>query len=124
MKFLRRNAKRFAKFGKGKGKKAKWRNPTGRHNKIREGKKGYPASVKIGYKKTKVPNEKKIIIMNPENLEKTGKKEKAIVGNVGKKKRIEIVKKAQDLKIELANLNSKSFLKKLYKEKKLKEDKK
>ena len=49
VKFLRRQAARYAKFGNGKGKKAKWRKPTGRDNKMREKRKGYPAVVSIGY---------------------------------------------------------------------------
>ena len=49
VKFLRRQAARYAKFGNGRGKKAKWRKPTGRDNKMREKIKGHPVVVSIGY---------------------------------------------------------------------------
>ena len=109
-KFLRRDASRFAKFGKGRGKKAKWRNPTGRHNKMREGKKGYSAVVAIGHRKTQ--GEKPVVIMNAKDLEKLKKGVKALVGRTGKKKKIEIGKKAIELKVQLENMNPKTFLNK------------
>lgn len=120
-KFLRRDAKRFGKFGKGRGKKAKWRNPTGRDNKLREKRKGYQAVPSIGYRgerklRGKV-NEKNLVpVMNLKDLEKIGKESLGVVGNVGKKKKQEIVKKANELKVELKNINVKAFLKKMEKQ--------
>ncbi len=115
MAFLRRIHNRYSKLGKRRKKKQIWRRPTGRDNKMREKRKGYPARVSIGYKKTK--RENRIIISTPKELEKVDKKRAIIVGNVGKKKKIEIAKKAKELKINLSNLNVKKFLK----ENKLKE---
>lgn len=113
MKFLRRQAARYFKFGKGKGKKAKWRNPTGRDNKMREKRRGYPAVVSIGYGK---PEERKpITIMNIQELSKATKEDVIIVGKVGQKKKIEITKKAKELGLTLKNINVESFLKKLNK---------
>ncbi|MBT4376346.1 50S ribosomal protein L32e [archaeon] len=116
MKFLRRDAKRFFKFGKGKGKKASWRKPTGRDNKMREKRRGYAPSVSIGYRsdkeeRGKIVEQKPILIMNLKDLEKLNKESIGIVGNVGKKKKIEIAKKAQTMKIRLKNLNVEKFLK-------------
>ncbi|MDP3966338.1 MAG: eL32 family ribosomal protein [archaeon] len=121
-KFLRRDAKRSGKFGKGKGKKAKWRRPTGRHNKMREKKKGYPAVVGIGNrtaKKTRGQFEKKmpVLVMNARDLEKIGKDGIGLIGKIGTKNKIEIAKKAKEMKIKLKNLNSESFLKKNLKSK-------
>ena len=110
MAFLRRTSNRYSKLGKGRKKKQIWRRPTGRDNKMREKRRGYPARVSIGYKKTK--KEKEIIIQNPKELEKVNKKSIIVVGNVGKKKKIEIVKRAKELKIQLSNVNVNTFLEK------------
>ena len=113
--FLRRDCTRFPKFGKGKGKKATWRKPKGRDNKMREKRKGYPAVVSIGYG-TKDRKEA-IIINNVKDLAKLTKEDLIVVGNVGQKKKIEIAKKAKEANLKLSNLNSKAFLKKLEKKK-------
>jgi len=110
MAFLRRTSNRYSKLGKGRKKKQIWRRPTGRDNKMREKRRGYPARVSIGYKKTK--KEKEIIIQNPKELEKVNKKSIIVIGNVGKKKKIEIVKRAKELKIQLSNVNVNTFLEK------------
>ena len=110
MKFLRRDWNRHSKLGKKRKKKQTWRRPTGRDNKMRERRKGYPVRVQIGYKKTDKKEVLKIV-KNTKELEKIKKGEIIIVGNVGKKKRTEIVKKAKEMKIELKNINVKRFLK-------------
>lgn len=113
-KFLRRTWNRYSKLGKKRKKLQKWRRPTGRDNKMREGKKGHPKTVSIGYKKSKKMNEKnQITIRNVEELEKVEGKQTVILGRVGKKKKIEIAKKAKEKKISIQNLNVKKFLKKL-----------
>jgi len=128
LKFLRRDSKRFSKFGKGKGKKAGWRKPKGRDNKMREKKKGYPSIVSIGYKKTKdsrgkIKNKTPVRIENLNNLKRIKKNEIGILGKIGMKKKIEIVKESKKMKIELKNLNINSFLKKIEKKEKKKEGK-
>lgn len=120
IKFLRRDAKRFSKFGKGKGKKASWRKPTGRDNKMREKRRGYAPVASIGYRSDKkirgtIEEKNPIIVMNINDLAKIGEENIGIVGNVGIKKKIEIVKKAKEMKIELKNVNIEAFLKKLNK---------
>jgi large subunit ribosomal protein L32e len=125
IKFLRRDANRFAKFGKGRGKKAKWRAPKGRDNKMREKRKGYPAVVSIGYKSDKefagkIKGKEPVKIMNSLDFKKIKKDQIGFVGKVGQKRKIEIVNEARKMKIELKNINIKLFLKKLNK----KEDKK
>jgi len=110
MKFLRRISNRYSKLGKRRKKKQVWRRPTGRDNKMRERRRGYPVRVSVGYKKA--DKEKAIIIQNPKELEKIDKKSVIVVGNVGKKKKIEIAEKAKDLKIKLSNLNINKFLEK------------
>ncbi|MCK4553113.1 hypothetical protein KAT80_02830 [Candidatus Pacearchaeota archaeon] len=143
VKFLRRTGSRFSKLGKGRKKKQKWRKPTGRDNKMREKRRGYPAVVKIGYKQdVKIRgavNEKNpVMIMNVKDLAKIKKNEIGIIGSVGKKKKIEIARRlaypsvqrtgakiAKEKKIEIYNLNTGKFLKNVEKKlrKNIKEEK-
>ena len=118
VKFLRRIYKNYSKLGRGRKKKQIWKMPKGRDNKMREKRRGYPATVSIGYKQPK--KEEPVIIFNPRELEKINKDSKILIGNVGKKKKIEIAKKAKEMKLKIINLNPKSFLK----QNKLKEKKK
>jgi len=128
IKFLRRVGNRFSKLGKGRKKQQKWRKPTGRDNKMREKRKGYPVVVKIGYKQNKklsgAINEKTpVVIMNIKNLKKIKKNEVAIIGKVGQKNKIEIAKIAKEKKIQIYNLNVKKFLHKQERAKTSKEKK-
>ncbi|RME84452.1 MAG: 50S ribosomal protein L32e [Planctomycetota bacterium] len=116
-KFLRRDARRFFKFGKGKGKKASWRRPRGRDNKMREKRKGYPAVVGIGYgtnrkERGKFKEKEIITVMNLQDLRKIQKHQIGIVGSVGKKKKLEIAKAAMEMKIELKNINPEKYISK------------
>jgi len=122
-KFLRRVWSRYSKLGKRRKKKQVWRKPKGRDNKMREKRKGYPAVVSIGYKKDaksrgKIQDKQIVIIMNIKDLEKIKKNQIAIIGKIGKKKKIEIAEKAKDKKIQVHNLNIEKFLKKKIKSKK------
>ena len=98
MKFLRRDWFRYGKFKR--KKKQKWKKPTGRDNKMREKRKGYPAVVSIGYKKPKNPQV--VVIRNIKELEKI-KSKKIIVGKISKKNRAEIIKKAEENEIMILN---------------------
>lgn len=117
MKFLRRSSDRYGKLGKGIKKNQKWRRPTGRDNKMRDKRRGYPATVSIGYR---TPREERgkiggMELVKVENLVQLAKvdvkKSIVIVGKVGKKTKIEIVKKAKELGIKIANLKVKKILK-------------
>jgi len=121
--FLRRSSDRYVKIGKREKKKQKWRKPTGRDNKMREKRRGYPAVVGIGYRKDKksrwrLKDKKPILVKNLNDLKKINKDEIAIIGKIGKKKKIEIIKEAEERKINFFNINTKKFLKK-YEEKNL-----
>ncbi len=115
-KFLRRGWSRYSKLGKRRKKKQVWRKPTGRHNKMREQTKGAAAIVSIGYGSEKISRGKlagktPVRIHNIKDLEKIKKEQIAIIGSVGKKKKIEIANRAKELKIELYNMNPEKFLK-------------
>ena len=126
VKFLRRTWSRYAKLGKGRKKKQVWRRPTGRHNKMREKRKGSAAVVSIGYRSNRKLRDRKIIkINNVKDLEKMKKNEVAIIGGIGKRKKIEVAKKAKEMKIEIYNMNPEKFLKLNTKKKEIsKEEKK
>lgn len=117
MKFLRRISNRYSKLGKRRKKKQIWKRPTGRHNKMRLKRKGYPKVVSIGYVKDQKNREKllektPILVKNIQDLNKIEKGQIGVIGNIGKKKKIEIASKAQEKKIDLYNLNPKRYLKK------------
>ena len=122
-KFLRRSVDRYSKLGLRKKKKQRWKRPTGRHNKMRAKRRGYPATVDIGYGNAKSERKEKIIIRNLEDLKKTHKDKIIVLGNIGKKKKLEIAKAAKEKNIEISNLNVKKFLKKIERKNKEKEKK-
>jgi large subunit ribosomal protein L32e len=110
IKFLRRDWKRHGRIGKGRKRLQRWRAPKGRHNKMRDKRKGYPRVVSIGYKGK---NKEEIkVIKNLKDLEMMNKNRPAIIGNVGKKKKLELAKKAKELKLNVLNLNIEKFIKK------------
>lgn len=117
-KFYRRTYNRYGKLGMRRKKKRVWRNPTGRHNKLRENRRGYTQRVSIGYKnpentKHMIEGKKLVMANNVADLMKMGKDDMVIIANIGKKKKIEIAKKARELKLSIYNLNIDKFLKKL-----------
>lgn len=111
VKFLRRDWSVLSKLGKKRKNKQKWRNPTGRHNKIREKIAGHPARVRIGYG-TKKDSEEKIKVSNMKGLDGVESGKEITLSRIGKKKKMEIVKKTQEKGIKISNLNVKKFLKK------------
>ncbi len=116
MKFTRRNWSKFSKLGRKRKKKQVWRSPKGRDNKIREKRKGYPVKVMVGFKQNKI-KPKSIMVTNIKDLEKINKGETAMIGKVGMKKRIEIIKKAKEKEITFSNINVRKTLKKAEKKK-------
>lgn len=110
----------------------KWKRPTGLQSKMRHQFKGYNRRVKQGWRS---PVEirgyhgkgvESILINNLSELDKvTGAQGIIIASNVGLKKRIEILKKAVELKILVLNIKPETFFKKaeLLKDKKTEEKK-
>jgi large subunit ribosomal protein L32e len=117
-KFLRRVWHKHSKLGKGRKKLQKWKKPTGRDNKLREKKKGYGPVVSIGYKNNEKDRLETILICNISDLNKVGKDQVGTLGRIGLKKKIEVLKKAQEKKIKMGNVNIEKFLKENVKEKK------
>ncbi len=111
-KFIRRDSGRFSKLGKNRKKLQKWRGAKGRDNKIRENRKGYPKAPAVGYR-TEIKNSGKIKgkipvrVCNINDLRKIEKNNIVIVACVGAKKKIEIIKKAQEKNLEIYNIGGK-----------------
>ena len=89
----------------------KWRKPKGNDNKSRLQLKGYPPIVKVGYRTPKEVRNlhpsglQPVIVHNVKELEKVDKNKHIvyIASSVGKKKRAEILKRAQELGVRVAN---------------------
>ena len=109
--FLRRIYNRYHKLGKKKGKNRVWRKPKGRDNKIREMRRGYAPVVSVGYKKKESERERIPVIRNVAELSKVVKGKKVVLGKLGKKKKLDLVKKAEEMGVLIVNINSKKFLK-------------
>lgn len=108
-KFLRQGWFRLKRLGE------KWRAPKGKQSKLRQHMKAKGFMPHPGYgsprevKGTHPCGLKEVLIFNPaqlENIEKT-KQCIRISARVGKKKRLEIVKKANDLKLKILNPHKK-----------------
>jgi large subunit ribosomal protein L32e len=108
-KFIRQDFMRFSKLGKGRKKLQKWRKPKGRDSKMREGRRSYPAVVRLGYKTDKKESGKingkhPVVVRNVGDLSGLGKKNAVIIGRIGAKKRIDVINKAMEMKLELVNV--------------------
>lgn len=102
MRFLRKDTNKYLRLGSKRKKSRKWRRARGKHNAVREKRKGYVKKVEIGYKKKKEERKAISIIKNMKELENFKGKE-AILSNVGKRKRQIMLDKAKELKIEFLN---------------------
>jgi len=85
---------------------------------MREKRRGYSPVVSIGYKTNrkeigKIRGKKPVLVLNLKELERVKKDEIVILGGVGKKKKIEIIKKAKEKGIEMANVNINKFMKQI-----------
>ena len=113
--FKRKDSHKYSKLGKGRKSKQVWRNPTGRHNKMRNKRAGHPAVPSIGYgtdKKVRGTIQEKtpVYVYSIKELEQITNEQIAIIGNVGKLKKIALAEKAKEKKIAIYNLNPKKYL--------------
>ena len=108
-KFLRRDNSRFSKLGKKRKKLQKWRKPKGRDNKMREKRFGYPKLVNLGDKSSKKKSGKiqgftPCLIYNIKDLAAANKNSIIIIGKVGAKSKLEIIKNALKMKLRIGNI--------------------
>ena len=107
-KFLRTDWHKKIKLGRGVKKNQKWHGAKGRQNKFRLGRKGRGQRPKIGWgadgkSKDFVSGIESVRVENLRELEAVKKGTGVIIGSVGKKKRAELIKKAEELKVTILN---------------------
>jgi large subunit ribosomal protein L32e len=105
--FLRSDTFRYKRIGSHSRKLSKWRRPRGKHNKLRLKRTGHPASPSIGYG-TSGRSIAPLMINNLKDIESVGKNTSVIISKkVGAKKRLEIIKKAEEKSIKILNVRAK-----------------
>ena len=111
----------------------KWRRPKGMGNKVRRGRRGKPSMPQVGFGSPKEAHglSKKglseVIISNPKDLESINPKTQVAVikRTVGKKRKLEILKRAKELSLNISNIKDiEKAIKDLTKAPKEKKDKK
>ena len=112
-KFIRQDYERYSKLGKNRKKLQKWRRPKGRDSKMRLQRKSYPASPTVGYKTSrkesgKINGFRPVLVHNIKELNSINKNEIAILARVGTKKKLEIIKYAQEKNIKILNIGESS----------------
>ncbi|MFH1307874.1 MAG: eL32 family ribosomal protein [archaeon] len=109
-KFLRRNWREYKRLGRGRKKKQKWRRPKGRHAKMREKVRGRPGRPSIGLKK-RVSINQAIRVNSIKQAKTVSKNKNVILCKMGKNKKIEISKIAQEKGYNILNLNINKLIK-------------
>jgi len=107
--FIRHDSARYSKIGKKRKSLQKWRRPKGRDNKMRLKRKSYPSSPTVGHKTArkdfgKIKGLTPVIIYNINDLKKINKGSIAILAKIGAKKKMEIIKYAEENKIKILNI--------------------
>ena len=113
MKFLRQDYHRFSRLGKGRKKLQKWRRSKGGHSKMRMKRRSYPAGQSPGYKThrsefSRIKGLLPVLVHNVHELSRVTKDRIAVIAKVGAKKKLEIIKKAEESKIPVFNIRRKS----------------
>lgn len=107
--FLRSDTVRHLRLGKKRKKLQKWRRDRGRHSKMRRKRFGYPISPGVGYKTKKstsglIAGLRPVLVHNISELEAVRKSESVIIARIGARKKLEIIKRAQEKKIPIINV--------------------
>jgi len=111
-KFIRTDWWRHSRLGKNRKKKQVWRRARGMHNKSRRARRGYPPVPTIGYKTARKESGKvlgliPILVHNLAELSTLNKNNIAIIAHVGARKKLEMLKKAQEMNIKVQNIGDK-----------------
>lgn len=110
--FVRRSTLKHSRMGLNRRKLQRWRSAVGRHSKIRKNRFGYTKSPRIGFKgprtdSGKIKGKRPILVTNLKDFSRAGKENVLIIARkIGAKKRMEIIKKANELGLSLLNVRS------------------
>ena len=107
--FLRTDYMRLSKLGKNRKKLQVWRRARGMHSKIRRRRRGYPEMPLIGRRTPKKQANKvngliPVLVHNLNELGRTTKNNIIIIARIGAKKKIELIKKAKEMNLQILNL--------------------
>ncbi len=111
VRFLRSDTARHSRLGKNRRKLQKWRRPRGMHSKIRRKRFSYPIMPTVGHKSARatsglIRGKKPIVVENLAELAKIGKHNLVVLSSrIGAKKRIELLKKVEEMKLETLQTN-------------------
>lgn len=108
-KFQRQESTRYSKLGRKRRNRQGWRRPKGGDSKMRLKRKSYPVNVTIGYgtsrkERGKIDGKTPILVYNTKDLERLNRDNIAILARVGAKKKLEIIKFANEKKIKILNV--------------------
>ncbi len=111
----------YVKLGKRQKSMRKYRRATGRHNKTRQKWRSRPPMVQIGYKnkvnqRGLIGGKTPVLVYNIADLNKVGKNNIIIVGKIGNKSKIELIKEIDKRKLSVQNVNVNKFFKQINKE--------
>ena len=107
-KFLRTDWHKKIRLGRGVKKNLKWHGAKGRQNKLRLNRKGRMQRPKVGWGaegdvKGFVDGMEVVRVENVKDIEAVKKGVGIIIGKVGKKKRLDMIKKANEMKVKILN---------------------
>lgn len=107
-KFLRTDWHKKIRLGRGVKKNQKWHGAKGRQNKLRLNRKGRMQRPKVGWGATVevkgfVGGMETVRVENVAEIEAVGKGQGIIIAKVGAKKRIDMIAKAEEMKITVLN---------------------
>ncbi len=110
--FMRADTFRLLRLGKKRRKLQKWRRPRGTHNKLRLKRKGHPELPTVGHRSPKIQSGKvsgltPVLVHNLNELSRLDKNSIAIIARIGARKKLEILKKADEMKIKVMNAGGK-----------------
>ena len=114
VRFLRSDTARHSRLGKNRRKLQKWRRPRGMHSKIRRKRFGYPTFPTVGHKSPRatsglIDGKKPMVVESIAGLSNVGKNNLVVISRrIGAKKRIELLKKIEEMKLDLMKTNRRS----------------
>lgn len=106
--FLRSDTARHIRLGKKSKKLQVWRRPRGRHNKIRRKRFGYPLQPGVGFATPKhlagkINGKTPLLVHNLKELSKATKHNIIIMARIGARKKMDLLKKINEMNLELLN---------------------